>query len=216
MTEALTVEALHTWLERFAKDIISQADWLTELDSAIGDADHGTNMVRGSTAVIAKLEAVTPTTVQDLLKSVGMTLVSTVGGASGSLYGTFFLEMGKNSPASGHMQASEFEEAVRAGVDGVIARGHARIGDKTMIDALEPAATVLSKSLANGTDLGGSLTTAAAAAVKGRDSTKPLVARKGRASYLGDRSAGHIDPGAASAAILITALVASVEERSTP
>ncbi|MCO4276018.1 dihydroxyacetone kinase subunit DhaL [Pseudarthrobacter sp. HLT3-5] len=213
--EELTVEALHAWLQRFAADITSQADWLTELDSAIGDADHGTNMVRGTTAVIAKLDAGTPATVQDLLKSVGMTLVSTVGGASGSLYGTFFLEMGRNSPASGQLKAAEFEGAVRAGVDGVIARGHAGIGDKTMIDALEPATTVLAKSLANGTDLRGSIATAAAAASKGRDSTKPLVARKGRASYLGDRSAGHIDPGAASAAILVAALAASVEEGST-
>lgn len=214
MTETLTVEALHTWLQRFATDITSQADWLTELDSAIGDADHGTNMVRGTTAVITKLDAGTPATVQDLLKSVGMTLVSTVGGASGSLYGTFFLEMGRNSPASGQMKASEFQQAVRAGVDGVIARGHAGVGDKTMLDALEPATTVLSKSLANGTNLVGSLSTAAAAASNGRDSTKPLVARKGRASYLGDRSAGHIDPGAASAAILVAALAASVQEGS--
>ncbi|MCD4849683.1 dihydroxyacetone kinase subunit L [Arthrobacter sp. AK01] len=215
MTEALTVEALHAWLQRFAADITSQADWLTELDSAIGDADHGTNMVRGTAAVIDKLDAVTPATVQELLKTVGMTLVSTVGGASGSLYGTFFLEMGRNSPATRQLKATEFEEAVRAGVDGVIARGHAGIGDKTMIDALEPATTVLSKSLASGTDLRGSIATASAAASKGRDSTKPLVARKGRASYLGERSAGHIDPGAASAAILVAALAASVEEGPT-
>jgi dihydroxyacetone kinase-like protein len=141
-----------------------------------------------------------------------MTLVSTVGGASGSLYGTFFLEMGRNSPSSVQLDASELEKALRAGVNGVIARGHAAVGDKTMIDALEPAVTVLSRSLADGRQLHGSIAAAAAAATTGRDSTEPLVARKGRASYLGERSAGHIDPGAASATILVAALAASVGE----
>jgi dihydroxyacetone kinase-like protein len=212
MPETLTIDAIQQWLNRFASEITTQADWLTELDSAIGDADHGTNMVRGTAAVVAKLDDRSTNTVQELLKAVGMTLVSTVGGASGSLYGTFFLEMGRNSPSSAQLDASELENALRAGVNGVIARGHAAVGDKTMIDALEPAVTVLSQSLADGRQLHGSIAAAAAAATTGRDSTEPLVARKGRASYLGDRSAGHIDPGAASATILVAALAASVGE----
>ncbi|KRE45103.1 dihydroxyacetone kinase [Arthrobacter sp. Soil736] len=212
MPETLTIDAIQQWLHRFASEITTQADWLTELDSAIGDADHGTNMVRGTAAVVAKLDVRSTSTVQELLKAVGMTLVSTVGGASGSLYGTFFLEMGRNSPSSVQLDASELENALRAGVNGVIARGHAAVGDKTMIDALEPAVTVLSRSLADGRQLHGSIAAAAAAATTGRDSTEPLVARKGRASYLGDRSAGHIDPGAASATILVAALAASVDE----
>jgi dihydroxyacetone kinase-like protein len=212
MPETLTIDAIQQWLNRFASEITTQADWLTELDSAIGDADHGTNMVRGTAAVVAKLDDGSTSTVQELLKAVGMTLVSTVGGASGSLYGTFFLEMGRNSPSSAQLDASELENALRAGVNGVIARGHAAVGDKTMIDALEPAVTVLSQSLADGRQLHGSIAAAAAAATTGRDSTEPLVARKGRASYLGDRSAGYIDPGAASATILVAALAASVGE----
>jgi phosphoenolpyruvate---glycerone phosphotransferase subunit DhaL len=212
MPETLTIDAIQQWLNRFASEITTQADWLTELDSAIGDADHGTNMVRGTAAVVAKLDDGSTSTVQELLKAVGMTLVSTVGGASGSLYGTFFLEMGRNSPSSVQLDASELEKALRAGVNGVIARGHAAVGDKTMIDALEPAVTVLSRSLADGRQLHGSIAAAAAAATTGRDSTEPLVARKGRASYLGERSAGHIDPGAASASILVAALAASVGE----
>lgn len=216
MPETLTIDAIQQWLNRFASEITTQADWLTELDSAIGDADHGTNMVRGTAAVVAKLDDGSTSTVQELLKAVGMTLVSTVGGASGSLYGTFFLEMGRNSPSSVQLDASELENALRAGVNGVIARGHAEVGDKTMIDALEPAVTVLSRSLADGRQLNGSIAAAAAAATTGRDSTEPLVARKGRASYLGDRSAGHIDPGAASATILVAALAASVGEGIAP
>jgi dihydroxyacetone kinase-like protein len=212
MPETLTIDAIQQWLNRFASEITTQADWLTELDSAIGDADHGTNMVRGTAAVVAKLDDRSTNTVQELLKAVGMTLVSTVGGASGSLYGTFFLEMGRNSPSSVQLDASELENALRAGVNGIIARGHAAVGDKTMIDALEPAVTVLSRSLADGRQLHGSIAAAAAAATTGRDSPEPLVARKGRASYLGDRSAGHIDPGAASATILVAALAASVGE----
>ncbi|WP_284752895.1 dihydroxyacetone kinase subunit DhaL [Arthrobacter sp. efr-133-R2A-120] len=212
MPETLTINALQQWLHRFASEITRQADWLTELDSAIGDADHGTNMVRGTAAVVTKLDGRMTGTVQELLKAVGMTMVSTVGGASGSLYGTFFIEMARNSPADVRLNGSELENALHAGVNGVIARGHATVGDKTMIDALEPAVTALSRSLADGRQLQCSIAAAAAAATTGRDSTKPLVARKGRASYLGERSAGHIDPGAASAAILLAALAASIGE----
>lgn len=212
MSEAITIDAIQQWLHRFASEITTRADWLTELDSAIGDADHGTNMVRGTTAVVAKLNGGATGTVQELLKAVGMTLVSSVGGASGSLYGTFFLEMARNSPSGVQLNAAELEKALRAGVDGVVTRGHAAVGDKTMIDALEPAVTALSQSLADGRQLHDSISAAADAASTGRDSTKPLVARKGRASYLGERSAGHIDPGAASSAILVAALAVTIGE----
>ena len=216
MTDVLTVTTLRDWLQRFAQNITAEADWLTELDSAIGDADHGTNMVRGTAAVLTKLESSSQDTVQELFKTIGMTLVSTVGGASGSLYGTLFLEMGRNAPTTGQLEGSELGHVLRAGVAGVVSRGHAAIGDKTMIDALEPATSALTASLSDGEGLCASLATAAAAASKGRDSTKNLVAKKGRASYLGERSAGHIDPGAASAAILLAALAAAVPAGEHP
>ena len=210
MAEQLTTAVAESWIRLAAQRIAEAADHLTELDSAIGDADHGTNMNRGLSAVVAKLDAgPAADTVQALLKSVGMTLISTVGGASGSLYGTFFLDMSKHEAAAGGLDAQGLAGAVRAGVDGVVRRGHAQIGDKTMIDALEPAAAALAAHAGEGS------VAAARAAVEaartGRDSTEPLVARKGRASYLGDRSAGHLDPGAASTTILLEALAEALE-----
>lgn len=206
MSENITTADIEAWLRQSSKDIDAGAEWLTALDSAIGDADHGTNMTRGLSAVVAKLDVTEFATVQDLLKTVGMTLISTVGGASGSLYGTFFLEMGKNAPAAAELDGPQLEHAIRAGIGGVVARGHAAVGDKTMVDAIEPAVAALSLSLEGGASVANAAEAAAKAAAEGRDSTEPLVARKGRASYLGDRSAGHIDPGAASAAILFQSL----------
>lgn len=212
MADTVTLDTLRRWLHRFATDIAAEAHWLTELDSAIGDADHGTNMVRGTKAVVAKLDAAAPATVPEFFKSVGMTLISSVGGASGPLYGTFFLEMGRHSPTAAELTPDELDAALRAGLDGVVSRGHAEPGDKTMIDALTPALAALTEALGAGLALAAALNAAADAAAAGRDATKPLVARKGRASYLGDRSAGHLDPGAASTAILITDLAAVVAE----
>ncbi|GAA1962537.1 dihydroxyacetone kinase subunit DhaL [Microbacterium aquimaris] len=205
MADMITVEDLDRWLRLSAERLHAEAERLTELDSAIGDADHGTNMTRGFTAVVQKIDTAAAT-VQERLKSVGMTLVTTVGGASGSLYGTFFLDMGRNSPAEASMSAEQLAAAMRAGVAAVIARGHAQVGDKTMIDAFQPAIDTLSEKLDGGASLAESLQAASAAAAAGCESTKPLVARKGRASYLGDRSADHLDPGAASTAILWAAL----------
>ena len=212
MAETVTVDTLTRWLRRFAADISAQADWLTELDSAIGDADHGTNMVRGTKAVVAKLDAAAPATAPELFKSVGMTLISSVGGASGPLYGTFFLEMARHSPSTSELTPDELDAALHAGLDGVVSRGHAELGDKTMIDALTPALAALTEARSAGRALPAALTAAADAAAAGRDATLPLVARKGRASYLGDRSAGHLDPGAASTAILLADLAAVVAE----
>lgn len=205
----LTVDDLIAWLVRFDEQIVEHADRLTELDSAIGDADHGTNMARGTAAVRLRLMEARPDDAGAALKSCGMTLVSTVGGASGSLYGTLFLEMAKRVGAASELDTTDFAEAFRAGVAGVVARGRAVPGDKTMIDALQPTVDALSSAAAGGVPLTESLQAAAAAAAAGRDATIPLVARRGRASYLGDRSADHLDPGATSAALLVQSLADS-------
>lgn len=206
MTETISTSTLSRWFDRAADALTAEADLLTELDSAIGDADHGTNMTRGFDAVRESVLTSAPADVQGLLKAVGMTLVTKVGGASGSLYGTFFLDMSRNTPATGEIRAGELETALQAGLAGVIGRGHAHVGDKTMVDALEPAINAFSLALARGIDVAEASRAAASAAREGRDSTGPLLARKGRASYLGDRSVGHVDPGSASATILLTAL----------
>jgi dihydroxyacetone kinase-like protein len=194
------VTALQTWIREFARSIAEHKEELTALDSAIGDADHGSNMDRGMTAAVAALEATPPGDPAELLRTVAMTMISKVGGTSGPLYGTLFLRM---SGAFGDGSPAAFAAAFRAGVDGVVARGKAELGDKTMVDALLPAAEALTAAVAAGEPLAGALRVAADAAAEGRDSVTPLVARKGRASYLGERSADHVDPGAASAVLLV-------------
>jgi dihydroxyacetone kinase-like protein len=206
MTDAVDVPALTRWMHCFAELVTEHQGELTALDAAIGDADHGTNMARGMTAVVAALEASPPGTPAALLKGVGMTLVRTVGGASGPLYGTFFLRM---ATATGddltRLDDAAFATALLAGLEGVVARGKAEAGDKTMLDALAPALDTLEAELASGSDLAAALAAARAAAEAGRDATIGLQARKGRASYLGERSVGHQDPGATSAALLVAA-----------
>jgi dihydroxyacetone kinase-like protein len=206
----LDVGALERWVREFARVIAENAGELTRLDSAIGDADHGANMDRGMRAVVAALDEAAAqgqpaTGAATLLKGVGMTLVSTVGGASGPLYGTFFLRV---ATAAGDVEALDgggFATALRAGLDGIVARGKAEPGDKTMYDALAPACDALEDALAGGAGLPDALAAASAAADAGRDATTPMLARKGRASYLGERSVGHQDPGATSAALLVRA-----------
>lgn len=209
---AIDTTVLTDWISRFGAAVTEKRDWLTELDSAIGDADHGANMARGMSAVGEKLSAGTPATVDDLLKSVGMTLVSSVGGASGPLYGTFFLRMGMTAGAVSELDGPGLAAALRAGLDGIVARGKAEVGDKTMFDAMAPAVDALDAALAAGSSVPDAVRSAADAAAAGRDATLPLVARKGRASYLGERSAGHLDPGAASTAILFDTLAAAVAD----
>ncbi|MFB9960465.1 dihydroxyacetone kinase subunit DhaL [Agromyces bracchium] len=209
----LTVDDLVAWMFRFDERIAAEADRLTALDSAIGDADHGTNIARGTGAVRKRLADAPPDDAGALLKSSGMALVSTVGGASGSLYGTLFLEMAKSVGPTPELDTAGLADAFRAGVAGVVARGRAEPGDKTMVDALQPAAEALSAAAEGGRPIVESLREAAAAAALGRDATIPLVARKGRASYLGERSADHLDPGATSAAILVQALADARSER---
>ena len=201
---AIDTAALDRWIRAFAAAIADNEEQLTRLDSAIGDADHGANMVRGMKAVVAKLGESSPANPGALLKQVGMTLVGTVGGASGPLYGTFFLRMATAAGDAEPLDEAAFAAALRAGVDGVVARGKAEAGDKTMYDALAPAVDALDAAL-GGQNASGALRAAADAAAAGRDATTPLQARKGRASYLGERSVGHQDPGATSAALLIEA-----------
>jgi dihydroxyacetone kinase-like protein len=197
------------WIREFARVIGENTQFLTDLDAAIGDADHGINMDRGMTAVLEALdsreEPATPADMSALCKQVGMTLVKSVGGASGPLYGTFFLRMAGALGSGENVGAVDFAKALRAGVEGVVQRGRAEAGDKTMFDALAPALDALDGALASGGGLAAALADATIAAEKGRDATESMVARKGRASYLGQRSVGHVDPGATSAAMLIAA-----------
>lgn len=202
MSDAVSIDDLVAWIRAFRDAVHRHKDELTRLDSEIGDADHGSNMARGLDAVVAALNPA-PASASELFKTVGMTLVSSVGGASGPLYGTLFLRMGP-ALASDEVDAETLGAALRAGVDGVIARGKAELGDKTMIDALSPALDAWDAEAGEGT--AAAARAAAEAAARGRDATEPLVARKRRASYLGERSAGHLDPGATSATLLLEAL----------
>jgi len=203
---SVQLSTLDDWIRRFGAAVVAHRDELTELDRAIGDADHGSNMARGMQAAVAKLDESPAADVGALGKGVGMTLVSTVGGASGPLYGTFFLRVGTAAGAVQELDGAGLSAALRAGLEGVLARGKAETGDKTMVDALAPALDALDAALASGADEVAATAAAADAAEAGRDATVPLVARKGRASYLGERSAGHADPGAASTALLLRAL----------
>ncbi|WP_181782812.1 dihydroxyacetone kinase subunit DhaL [Pseudonocardia pini] len=200
MTE---VDGFVAWVRAFAASIESHQGELTDLDSAIGDADHGANMARGMAAVVAALDAAEFETVGALFKKVGMTLVSTVGGASGPLYGTLFLRIGTAAGEATSLDPDSVAKALRAGLEGVVARGRPEAGDKTMFDALSPALDALDQALTDGSPLSEALRAASQAADEGRDATTPMLARKGRASYLGERSVGHQDPGATSAALLI-------------
>jgi phosphoenolpyruvate---glycerone phosphotransferase subunit DhaL len=191
------------FVKAFADRIAEAKAMLTDLDSAIGDADHGTNMDRGMQAVVAKLQSQTGGDVGALFKTVGMTLVSTVGGAGGPLYGTLFLQLGTATAGKPELEAADWAAALEAAVAGVRSRGKAELEDKTMVDALAPGRDAFASALAEGASFGDALRASADAAERGRDATTPLVARKGRASYLGERSAGHQDPGATSSALLL-------------
>jgi phosphoenolpyruvate---glycerone phosphotransferase subunit DhaL len=196
---------LTAWIREYARLIGENAQLLSDLDAAIGDADHGINMERGMRAVDTALNESPPSDMAALCKQVGMTLVKSVGGASGPLYGTFFLRMSTALGSGDSVEAGALAKALRAGVEGVVQRGRAEAGDKTMFDALAPALEALDSALASGSDLAAAFHEATAAAENGRDATTAMVARKGRASYLGQRSVGHQDPGATSAAMLVAA-----------
>ncbi|MEU0755631.1 dihydroxyacetone kinase subunit DhaL [Streptomyces albogriseolus] len=185
------------WMTVTAASVDREAERLTALDSEIGDADHGSNLQRGFRAVKDALEKEPPATPGAVLTQAGRLLVSTVGGASGPLYGTLLRRTGKTLGEAAEVDRQQFAEALRAGVDAVMKLGGAAAGDKTMIDALLPAVDALGESFAAARD----------AAREGAVATTPMLARKGRASYLGERSIGHQDPGATSSALLISALL---------
>jgi dihydroxyacetone kinase-like protein len=191
------------WVEAFSSTVAENKDDLTRLDQAIGDGDHGTNMDRGMKAVQAKLDGLEGDDIGDLLKTVGMTLVSTVGGAAGPLYGTLFLQMGVATAGKSELEPEDWAAALDAAVQGVQMRGKAESGDKTMVDALIPARDAFSAAVAEGATFEEALRRSAEAAEQGMLATTPLVAKKGRASYLGERSAGHQDPGATSSQLLV-------------
>jgi phosphoenolpyruvate---glycerone phosphotransferase subunit DhaL len=207
--EVVAVERFDAWVRRFADLVADQRAYLTELDSAIGDADHGINMERGMQAVRDRLDEASPATPGELFKVIGMTLVSSVGGASGPLYGTFFLRLGAACGSLDAISADDLAKALRAGVEGVVARGRPELGDKTMYDSLQPALEAFDSAVADRRTVADAFADAWRAAAAGRDATIPMVARKGRASYLGERSAGHQDPGATSSALLFEAAAAA-------
>ena len=200
----LTAEVVLRWMENCAETFTSHKDELTALDAAIGDADHGANMARGFTAVKGKLVELRDKDIGAILKTVAMTLISTVGGASGPLYGTFFLQAGTGANGKRELTPAELATVFNTGLLGLVSRGKAAVGEKTMVDALVPAVAAL--KAAEGDSISNVLARAVEAAKKGADSTVSLVAKKGRASYLGERSAGHLDPGAASSVLLLEAL----------
>ena len=201
----ITRDDVINWVNEYGRVITENKDYLTQLDSAIGDADHGANMDRGFKAVVSKLPTVADKDIGTLLKSVGMTLVQTVGGAGGPLYGTFFMQAGTTTANKMELTTADWAAALEAALIGVVARGKAQPGDKTMVDALTPALSALKQAVTDGVDQSEALRRSAAAAEQGMKDTIPLVARKGRASYLGERSAGHQDPGATSSYLLLKA-----------
>jgi len=207
--DVVTLGQMDGWIRTFAEQVARHKAHLTDLDAAIGDADHGINMDRGMRAVVEALEGTRPGAADQLFKLVGMTLVSSIGGASGPLYGTFFLRLGAACGPVAELAPEDFAKALRAGNEGLVARGKPELGDKTMFDALHPALEALDQALAAGESTAGAFDAASEAAARGRDATVPMVARKGRASYLGERSAGHQDPGATSAALLLQSAAAA-------
>jgi len=196
---------LLAWIRKLAQAYAENRDYLTDLDAAIGDADHGINMNRGFSAVAAALENEPPADSSSLLKTVAMTLIKTVGGASGPLYGTFFLRAAAACQGRENLAAADVIACFEAGLAGVVQRGKAELNDKTMVDALNPAVAAMRTRAEAGAGLAEILAAAAAAAESGMQHTIGLQARKGRASYLAERSIGHQDPGATSSFLLVQA-----------
>ena len=211
----MNTETVTRWMHECAVSIAEQRDYLTQLDAAIGDADHGTNMNRGFTAVEAKMAGLDSGTPPGrALMQAGSTLVSTVGGASGPLWGSALRRAGKALGDAETFDAAELVDALQAALDGIVELGAAEPGDKTIVDALGPAVAALRAGVEQGNPLAAALTDARAAAEEGMHATVPMQARKGRASYLGERSVGHQDPGATSTTLIVAALERSVAEES--
>lgn len=207
----VTKDQIVTWLEKTAVVLEENKEYLTQLDSPIGDADHGINMNRGFKKVLEKLPSVADKDIGNILKTTGMALISSVGGASGPLYGTFYMRAGMAVMAKEELNNEDLYKMLQAGVDGIIQRGRAVPGDKTMIDAWTPAMAALKAAVDAGDDEITALEKSVTAAEKGMKDTIPLQARKGRASYLGERSIGHQDPGATSTYLILNALLEAVK-----
>ncbi len=193
------------WIKASADVLAENRDYLIQLDAAIGDADHGANMDRGFKAVMAKMPEISDKDIGTIFKTVGMVLLSTVGGAGGPLYGTFFLQAGMKTAGKMELGLEDWATALESALNGVVMRGKAELNDKTMVDALTPAVNALKQAIEANLPLDQALRLSAEAARQGMEATIPLVARKGRASYLGERSAGHQDPGATSSYLLLKA-----------
>lgn len=203
----VTKEQIVHWLEKAAVVLSENKSYLTELDSPIGDADHGINMDRGFRKVMEKLPTVVDNDIGNILKTTGMTLISSVGGASGPLYGTFFMRSGMAMTSKEELSDSDVLEMLQAGVEGIVQRGRAQPEDKTMYDAWLPALRSLEAALNAQKGIVEAMEEAVAAAEAGMKATIPLQARKGRASYLGERSIGHQDPGATSTYLILEAFL---------
>ena len=199
----LTQQEVLAWILALQETYRENKAYLTELDSAIGDADHGINLDRGFSAVKAELDKAPPPNMSALFKTVAMTLIKTVGGASGPLYGTFFLRASTACSGRNELQPADFVNVFESGVQGIVQRGKARLEDKTMVDALTPAVQAMQQALQQNAEFPDLLRQAVNAAETGMKATIPLQAKKGRASYLGERSIGHQDPGATSAYLLL-------------
>ncbi len=209
---SLGAETVLHWLQNCAAAYEQHKDELTQLDAAIGDADHGANMARGFTAVQGKLAELKDKDIGTIFKTVAMTLISTVGGASGPLYCIFFLQAANSANGKTELSGKDLSATFDAGLQGLMHRGKAVVGEKTMVDALVPALAAFKPR--ENDSLSAALDRAAKAARQGADSAIPLVARKGRASYLGERSAGHLDPGAQSSVLMLEALQKAVHASS--
>lgn len=199
------------WLQVFAHVIEHHKEQLTELDAAIGDADHGINMDRGFKKITNILPSFADQDISSILKTVGMTLISSIGGASGPLYGTWFLRASKVTNGKQELTAADLLELLKSGLDGVIERGKAQLGDKTMVDVLSPAVTAFEQAIRDNSNTVVALQASVTAAEQGLKQTIPMLAKKGRASYLGDRSIGHQDPGGTSAYWMLRSLLEVVE-----
>ena len=199
------------WIESSAADIAEQRDYLVDLDRAIGDGDHGENMDRGFKAAVEALEQAQPGSVAEVLKTVAKTLMSTVGGAAGPLYGTAFLRASK-AAGDGELDGAGVAAVIAGALDGIQARGKATTGEKTMVDAWTPALEAARAAAEAGSDPVAVLEAAATAAEAGAAATEPMRATKGRASYLGERSIGHLDPGAVSTSLILRAAARAAGE----
>lgn len=205
MAQMINVQDLREWIHESARLIETNKDALNELDSTSGDGDHGSNLQRGFAAVATVLATDSSSSPLELLKTVGVTLVGKVGGSSGALYGTFFLRMALACGDLAVLDGPALGKALAAAAQGIVDRGQVAVGDKTLYDALAPAVDAFERAIASGEEVGNALNAAAVAAEGGRDATENMMARKGRASYLGERTLGYADAGSTSMALLISA-----------